>query len=558
MSPICGVMSRNGGEVTNCINSMLSVLNHPNSIYSWLVSDGVPKRWNGGIESVLGQAMGQVSFAIREQPSQPGLDCSGKLTVLYEGNLYNSHELKSKLASGHRLSAGGAAEVIAHLLEERYRGELVAAVKQVATMIDGDYCLAASDGNQVIILRDMAGLRPVFYAENGDVVAFASVKKALWKIGLRNVKPVRAGISALFDKDGIILDDVCSLQTTGIEVDIYDMPTAVDGYCALLSGAVEKRLQDLNKVGVLISGGVDSCLMGKLVMDTATEGGIEVTAYTVGTHGTADIEYAEHFARELGLKHKVRRICQNEIESYIPKVAVAAEERDMVQIEAGVGIYAALEMASQDGVSAIFSGQGPDELWGGYTWYPQVIAAEGYEGLLERMWDDLGRGDIETFDRENRIALAHGAEQIFPYCDTEVIKLAMSVSPRLKITSAEDKVGKHPHREAAERFGVPAEFAYRGKNAAQHSTGVHETLDAIARKNGFTPELAVRVGYNSEDVCPEKLASSTRYGYRYGEKELWQVPQHVQFFLDSIAYENNLLNQAERQKIKRLVSKAGF
>ncbi len=178
--------------------------------------------------------------------------------------------------------------------------------------------------------------------------------------------------------------------------------------------------------------------------------------------------------------------------------------------------------------------------------------------MLERMWGDLGRGDIETFDRENKIALAHGAEQIFPYCDTEVIKLAMSVSPRLKITSAEDRVGKHPHREAAERFGVPAKFAYRGKNAAQHSTGVHKTLDVIACKNGFTPELAVHVGYDSDDVCPEKLASSTRYGYQYGEKELWEVPRHVQFFLDSIAYENNLLNQAERQKIKHFMSKSGF
>jgi asparagine synthase (glutamine-hydrolysing) len=335
---------------------------------------------------------------------------------------------------------------------------------------------------------------------------------------------------------------------------IDDPAIAVNRYCALLERAIEKRLHNLKKVGVLVSGGVDSCLIAKLVSNIAIQRGLEVTAYTAGTYGTTDVECAEHFARGLGLNHMVRRIRQDEIEAYISQVAVAVEERDLVQIEAGVGISAALEMASQDGTSAIFSGQGPDELWGGYSWYPEVIAKEGYEGLQQRMWDDLMRGDIETFDRENKIALVHGVEQIFPYCDTEVIKLVMSVSPRLKVTSAEDSVGKHPHREAAKRFGVPTEFAYRGKNAAQHGTGIHDTLDAIARKNGFTPDLVNRTGYKSEEVSKEKLASSTRYGYLYAEKELWQTPEHVQFFFDSVAYENDLLNEAERTKIEKFLN----
>jgi len=425
-------------------------------------------------------------------------------------------------------------------------------------ILDGDYLLAASDGTQTIILRDTAGLRPAFYAEKDELIAFASVKKALWEIGLRDVKPLRAGMLASFSKDGITFEDVCSLQKMRIEVEIDDMATAVDSYYDLISNAVRKRMLYLKRVGVLMSGGVDSCLMAKLVADISAEGGIQLTAYTAGVNGTADIECAEHFAQELGLRHKVRRISLDEIESYIPQVTRAVEEREMVQIEAGIGIYASLEAASQDDVHELFSGQGPDELWGGYTWYPKVIAAEGYEGLQRRMWDDLQRGDIETFDRENKIALAFRSEQLFPYCDKEVIKLAASVSPRLKIKSAEDSIGKHPHREAAIRFGVPEEFAYRAKNAAQHGTGVHDTLDAISQKNGFTPELAARVGYNDEEVCREKLASSTRYGYRYANRELWQAPDHIQFFLDSVACQNGLLNQHERSAISQFLQKAGM
>jgi asparagine synthase (glutamine-hydrolysing) len=100
-------------------------------------------------------------------------------------------------------------------------------------------------------------------------------------------------------------------------------------------------------------------------------------------------------------------------------------------------------------------------------------------------------------------------------------------------------------------LGLPEQYAERRKDAAQHGTGIHGTLDAIARKNGFTPELVERAGYGSEQVSQEKLASSTRYGYLYAEKELWQTPQHVQFFFDSVAYRSNLLNEAERLNISK-------
>jgi asparagine synthase (glutamine-hydrolysing) len=557
MSPVFGVVNRDGGEATSVARSMMNSLSHSSRDKSWIVSNRSVKAWNNSIESIYGQALGKISSATKKPPEEPAFDYSRSLAVLYEGNLYNIRELRANLLTTHNIHLESASEVVAHLLADVYQGDLKLAIKQVVPILDGDYFLVVSDGTQTVTVRDTAGLRPAFYAQRGELMVFATLKKALWEIGLHDVKPLRAGMLASFGKDGVDFEDTFSLPKMGIEVEINDMATAVDGYCDLISSAVRKRVRDLKKLGVLLSGGVDSCLMAKLVAEAADESGTQVIAYTAGLNGTDDIDYAEHFAQELGLKHKVRRISLDEIEAYIPKVVRAVEERDMVQIEAGIGIYAALEVASQDDIRTIFSGQGPDELWGGYSWYPGVIAAEGYEGLQKRMWDDLERSDIETFDRENKIALALGSEQLFPYCDTEVVRLAMSVSPRLKIKSAEDGMGKHPHREAAVRFGVPEEFAYRAKNAAQHGTGVHDTLDAIAHRNGFTPELVANVGYNSEEVCREKLASSTRYGYRYTNRKLWQVPEHIQFFLDSVAYEKGLLNKRERLAISRFLQKAG-
>lgn len=525
MCPVCGVVNRCNEDVTAQIQSMMSELHHQNSAGAWLVSGGISRQWEGDTEPVIKQALGQVSLATREQATeQPFLASNGKLIVLYEGNLYNTEELRSNLASDHKLSSRSAAETVAYLLGEKYQGNLGLALKEVSRMLDGEYCLVASDGRQVLLMRDSAGLRPLFYAENDDVMAFASRKIALWQIGLCNVKPLRAGMVASLGKNGISLEEACPLVKMGIEVTIDDPTTAVENYCALLRSAVEKRLRNLKRVGVLVSGGVDSCLIAKLASDIATERGIELTAYTAGIHGATDIEYAEHFAQEPGLNHRVRRLRQDEIARYITRVAAAVEERDLVQIEAGIGVYAAVEMASQDGLRVIFSGQGPDELWGGYSWYPPIIAKDGYEQLQQRMWGDLERADIETLDRENKIALAHGVEEVLPYVDIAVVRLSMSVSPRLKITSAEDTLGKRPHREAAKRLGLPARYADRGKDATQHGTGIHDTLDAVAHNNGFCPELVARIGYKSEQISQEKLASSTRYGYLYAEKALWQIP----------------------------------
>ena len=559
MCPICGIVNRNNEDVSRQISSMMGTLGSNSYAEAWLVSQGVSHRWPGDVQSIRSQALGQVSFATREQVSEgPGFGSGGKLSVIYEGNLYNSDNLRLSLASKQKPASGSTAEIVASLLAERYQGNLVDALKQVSPMLDGEFYLAASDGKQVALMRDFAGLRPAFYAENNRLFGFASRKTALWEIGMRNVRPLRAGMVASFGKDGIILDEAYPLSKMNIQVTITDLAGAVDSYCALLKAAVDKRLSNVKRVAALVSGGVDSCLIAKLVSDMSAMRGIEVTIYTAGVEGATDIEYAERFAQELGLKHNVRRLSQDEIESYIPQVAAAVEERDLVQIEAGIGIYAAVEMASQDGLKVIFSGQGPDELWGGYTWYPQVIAKDGYDGLLQNMWGDLERADVETFDRENRIAMAHGVEKVFPYADIEVVKLAMSVSPHLKITSAEDRVGKHPHREAAKRLRLPAQYADRSKDAAQHGTGIHGTLDAIARKNGFTPELVEHVGYDSDEVSQEKLASSTRYGYLYAENALWQTPQHVQFFFDSVAYRNKLLNDAERSRIEQFLKKAGI
>ncbi len=509
------------------------------------------------LDDVHGQVIVQVSVPIEGMPSEHVYtDYQEKPALIYDGHLYDFRNVESDLSRVQHRVNETAAESLARLLAE-LPGNLEQKVKRTLTGLDGDYALAVSNTDQIVISRNSLGTKPLYFAENNDFSAFASNKKPLWKIGLDEVRPLRAGMLAVLDREEVSVKKALPFYKKKIE--IKSMAEAVDKYERALHLAVRKRLattSHLRKVGVLLSGGVDSCLIAKLIRDAASGLGMEAIAYTVGLPDSPDVNFAREFARELGMKHKTKILNIDMVEEYIPKVIEAIEDSDFVQVETGIGLYAAIDVASQDGIRVIFSGQGPDELWGGYTWYPKVLGRDGHRELCRRMWDDLTRADIETLDRENKIALMHGVELFFPYLDTEVVNIAMSVVSELKVTSEEDRLGKHPHRQLAIRMGISERYANREKLAIQHGTGIHGVLDNIARKNGFDPSLVKDIGYKSEEITTEKMGSSARYGYRYIDKKLWQVPQHVQLFLHALAYRKGLLDRSVRDRVGYFAEKA--
>ncbi|GAI50906.1 unnamed protein product, partial [marine sediment metagenome] len=133
-------------------------------------------------------------------------------------------------------------------------------------------------------------------------MSFASNKKALWQIGLDDVIPLRAGTLAIFDQEGIKIKKAWPIEKG--EIEIENMTQAVDRYQEAIYSAVKKRLSGIDKVGILLSGGVDSCLLAKLVHDIGSPAGIKMIAYTAGFADSIDVDFARRFAKETGLNHK--------------------------------------------------------------------------------------------------------------------------------------------------------------------------------------------------------------------------------------------------------------
>jgi len=218
-------------------------------------------------------------------------------------------------------------------------------------------------------------------------------------------------------------------------------------------------------------------------------------------------------------------------------------------------IYAAVVLAHQDGVRVMLTGQAADELFAGYPWYRVIADKEGYKELTRYMLDDLMRLYKETLEREDKILMAHGIELRVPYLDPDLVKVSTSIATELKLPPG-DSVGKHVHREVALQMGIPEDLAYRTKQAAQHGSGVHQLIENLAMTRGFDDDMLKSMSYSTSKSVSEVLGSSQRYGRKYSEGKMWDAPDHVQLYLDTIAYENNLTNTDDRVLLESLLQRS--
>ena len=136
----------------------------------------------------------------------------------------------------------------------------------------------------------------------------------------------------------------------------------------------------------------------------------------------------------------------------------------------------------------MLTGQGADELFAGYEWYPPILAEQGEDALLSAMWGDLSNLYRDTLEREDKMSMAHSIELRVPFLDPAVIAEAMRISPSLKFdatANGHDPLCKRLHRDLALDMGVPLAIAMRLKDGAQHGSGIHVALENVAKRSAL-------------------------------------------------------------------------
>jgi len=511
VSTICGHFVHAGKLKSTDVYDMLKKMEHrgPDIHAVYLDGELVRAADVANLQDALRResriALGHSSLRIvaGEDGGHPYRSCDGQLVLMQNGEIYNYQKLRTLLYRQHLIRTKSDSEIVVHLLEETYEGDLLEAVKKVVGLLDGMYTLAVTDGRSIVLARDPIGKKPLYYVAGPDVTYFASEKKALWN-GKDDPARLNPGDILHLGPSGAEVHEGYHLQMP--QIDIVDFREAVEAYKDVLCRAVTKRVAGIyeDTLGVIFSGGIDSVLISKLLQRE----GKNIICYCAGTADSDDIHAARSVAEDLGLELKTAIIDEANVESILPEIIQNVEESGLLQVEVAIPMYLAAKMAAADGVKIMFTGQAADELFAGYAWYNEVLAEHGYLRLHEKMWEDLNLSHTDTFEREDKLTMAHSIELRGPYLDRDVIQTAMRISPRLKMEGKHDQMRKRVHRQAAVELGVPAYLAFRGKDPAQTGSGIHGMVERVASRH-------------IEEIQPELVAQNIQDDkgsiYRYGE-----------------------------------------
>jgi len=199
---------------------------------------------------------------------------------------------------------------------------------------------------------------------------------------------------------------------------------------------------------------------------------------------------------------KIHFLSPEEIEAAIPNVIYSTESTDPMKISIGLPLYFVAKTAKKDGKRVLLTGQGADELFGGYRRHEGFLD-QGPEVLDREIYSDLKNISTINLERDDMVTMANSVELRVPFLDKEVIRTGLAISPELKVLKRDGfYIRKYILRKAADGL-LPPELLWKEKKAIQYGTGVQKILDRLARDAGFSK----REGNHIEKYLKQKLSN---------------------------------------------------
>jgi asparagine synthase (glutamine-hydrolysing) len=463
-----------GEDVKEKILSMLETLNHrgPDRVAVATEQEiSTAKKLNDISLSnklsatAIGHNYLNISGAKREIFSQ-----SDRFTIMGWGNIYGE--------DGEDKEDAHIESFLLNRLEDVAKENMKNVLKDIMNDFQGEYVFTILQGDRIFAARDMIGARPLYVGSTTNMIGLASERKALWRIGLTKVIPLPPGHIASFTRAGVNIQPASNLRKNPAKY--TSTQRALEEAWRRIYQACLSRVRGISKVGVLFSGGLDSSFLASLLQSL----GVNVILYTSALEGESRIESVEQAAQQLGLKHRVREFTVNDVEEHLAQVLYAIERSHVIDAGVALPFYFSSVLARKDGLKVIFSGQGCDEIFGGYARYLRILSYSGYQGLQRALWSDAAGMGSRNLERDDASVMINSVELQSPFTDVRVVKQALEIPPQLKVLSPNDKLRKHILRKLAEKVGLPKSVVESPKKAAQYSSGSERALRMCAKKRG--------------------------------------------------------------------------
>ena len=450
--------------------------------------------------------------------AQPLYNAAHTHILAVNGEIYNHQALRQRFEGRYEFQTASDCEVILALYEEQGSAFLDELQGMFA------FVLYDAEKNSYLFGRDHLGIIPLYmgYDEHGNFYV-ASEMKALVPV-CRTIKEFPAG-SYMSSDDGEIHS---YYQRDWFEFDnVKDNHTDAAQLKEALEESVKSHLMSDVPYGVLLSGGLDSSVISAITKKFAArrvEDGErseawwpQLHSFAVGLEGSPDLKAAQEVANHLGTVHHEIHFTVQEGLDAIRDVIYHIETYDVTTIRASTPMYLMARKIKAMGIKMVLSGEGADEVFGGYLYFHKAPNAKEFHEETVRKLLALHMYDCA---RANKAMSAWGVEARVPFLDKKFLDVAMRLNPQDKMCG-NGKMEKYILRECFESY-LPASVAWRQKE--QFSDGVgYSWIDTL--KETANQQISDQMLANAHFRFPYNTPNS-KEGYLYREifEELFPVP----------------------------------
>jgi asparagine synthase (glutamine-hydrolysing) len=439
---------------------------------------------------------------------QPIYSADGRRAIIANGEVYNFPRLREEqIRGGHNFRTRNDSESALHAYEDVGTGS--------AEKLDGMFSFAIADGEDVFLVRDPIGIKPLYVGSNDGKLVFSSELKSIAGCAedVHEFPPgtwyhSRHGFHRYYEVP-----------------DHAPVERSVEEHCKLvrdtLERAVVKRLMSDVPLGSFLSGGLDSSLIAAIARQHVDE----LHTFSVGIEGSRDLEAARLVSKHIDSVHHEYLITMDEVIEELPKIVHSLESYDQDLVRSAIPCHFTSRLAAEH-VKVILTGEGADELFAGYTYYKGMPVGPELHEELRRSVCTLHNINLQRVDR---LTMAHSLEGRVPFLDVEMIEMAQTIPPELKLLTDPDtgqQVEKWILRKACEDL-LPREIVWRDKEQFDEGSG---TVDLMAE---HLPRLMEKIGPLAEgEGADADLRSDEERTYYKILQQSYEAPQVV---LDNVA-----------------------
>ena len=448
--------------------------------------------WSGiycGGSAIL--AHERLSIVDPESGGQPLYSPDRKQVLAVNGEIYNHQEIRRRHAGQYEFQTGSDCEVILAL----YREKGINFLEDLSGIFA--FVLYDEEHNEFLIARDPIGVIPLYIGRDSDGTIYAASELKALEGQCEQYEPFPPGhflYGKLNIEDGKLnIENDSSVSTvTNVQSSIFnyqsyyqrdwfdydavkDNEASVEAIHDALEDAVKRQLMSDVPYGVLLSGGLDSSVISAIAQkfsehriedDSRTKAyWPRLHSFAVGLKGAPDLAKARLVAEHIGtVHHEINYTIQEGLDA-IRDVIYYIETYDVTTVRASTPMYLLARVIKSMGIKMVLSGEGADEIFGGYLYFHKAPDAKAFHEETVRKLSKLHLYDCL---RANKSLSAWGVEGRVPFLDKEFLDVAMRTNPSAKMCPGKT-IEKRIVREAFSDM-IPSEVAWRQKE--QFSDGV--------------------------------------------------------------------------------------